>query len=148
MTPVTFPQYFLFNFLEALSSLPDLFQRMAKPLCCRSFQRPPSFQYYCVYAMGIGGQRGRGRPKSRRIDGVEEEAGNIVETGWQLPRIEVDGNVCLRRPRPNQDCRSDDGDAVGMATATPRPCDWATQSTTTAERENSQENPEEPTQLH
>jgi len=68
--------------------------------------------------MGIGGQRGRGRLKSRWIVGVQEEAGNPAETGWRLPRIEVAGNVCLRRPRPNQDCRSDDGDVVG--TATPR----------------------------
>lgn len=95
-----------------------LFQQMAKPLCCRSSHRPPSFQYYRVYTMGIGGQRGRGRLKSRWIVGVQEEAGNPAETGWRLPRIEVAGNVCLRRPRPNQDCRSDDGDVVG--TATPR----------------------------
>jgi len=56
------------------------------------------FQYYCVYAMGIGGQRGRGRPKSRWIDVVEEEAGNLEEIGWQLPRIEVAGNVCKAQP--------------------------------------------------
>jgi len=109
---------------------------------------PPSFQYYCVYSIGIGGQRGRGRPKSRWIDGVEEEAGNLVEIGWQLPRIEDAGNVCLWRPRPNQDCRSDDGDAVGMATATARLCDWATHSTTITESENTQEKPEELTELH
>ena len=60
--------------------------------------------------MGIGGQEGCGRLKSRWIDGVEEEAGNTVETGWQLSRIDVAGNVCLRRSRPNQDCRADDDD--------------------------------------
>jgi len=24
----------------------------------------------------------------------------VVEIGWQLPRIEVTGDICLRRPRP------------------------------------------------
>jgi hypothetical protein len=58
--------------------------------------------------MGIGGQQECGRPKSRWIDVVEEEAGNLAETGWWLSRIDVAGNVCLRRSRPNQDCRAND----------------------------------------
>jgi hypothetical protein len=79
-----FSQYFLFSFSQALSSLPDLFQQLAKTPCSTWSHRSPSFQYYCVYAVGIGGQRGHGRPKSRQIDGVEEEAGNLVEIGWWL----------------------------------------------------------------
>jgi hypothetical protein len=35
----------------------------------------------------------------------------VVEIGWRLPRKEVAGDICLRRPRPNQDCRADDEDA-------------------------------------
>jgi len=27
-----------------------------------------------------------------------------------MPRIEVVGDVCLRRPRPTHGCRADDGD--------------------------------------
>ena len=139
--PCMFSQYFLFNFSQALSSLPDLFQQLAKPPCSMSYHRSPSFQYYRVHTVGIGGQRGCGRLKSRQIDGVEEEAGNPVEIGWRLPRIEVAGNVCLRSPGPNQDYRANDGDAVGMATATPRLCDRAMDSTTTTESENTQEKP-------
>jgi len=29
----------------------------------------------------------------------------IVETGWQVPRIEATGNISLRRPRPAQGCK-------------------------------------------
>ena len=59
-----------------------------------------------------GGQRGRGRPKSRWIDGVEKTQGKwVVEIGWRLPRTEVAGDICLRRPGPTKDCRADDDDA-------------------------------------
>jgi len=30
----------------------------------------------------------------------------VVEIGWQMPRIETAGNICLRRPRPTQGCRA------------------------------------------
>jgi len=36
----------------------------------------------------------------------------IVEIGWQLARLEVTGDICLRRPRPTQGCRADDDDDV------------------------------------
>jgi hypothetical protein len=37
--------------------------------------------------------------------------GNWVgEIGWRMPRIEVAGDMCLRRPRPTQGCRADDDD--------------------------------------
>ena len=56
-----------------------------------------------------GGQRARGRPISRWTDGVEEDAMKlVVEIGWRLPRTEVAGDISLRRPRPNQGCRTDD----------------------------------------
>jgi len=32
----------------------------------------------------------------------------VVETGWRIPRIEVGGHICLRRPRLTQGCRADD----------------------------------------
>jgi hypothetical protein len=35
----------------------------------------------------------------------------VVEIGWQMPRIQVAGNVCLSRPWPTQGCRADDGDS-------------------------------------
>jgi len=50
-----------------------------------------------------GGQRGRGRPKSRWID-------MVVEIGWRIPRIDVAGDICLSRPRPTQGCRANDDD--------------------------------------
>jgi hypothetical protein len=31
----------------------------------------------------------------------------IVEMGTRMPRIEVAGDICLRRPRPTQGCRAD-----------------------------------------
>ena len=34
----------------------------------------------------------------------------MVETDWRLPRIEVAGDICLRRPRPTEGCRVDDDD--------------------------------------
>ena len=58
------------------------------------------------------GQRGRGRPKSRLIDGVEEDARKLGCRNWRagVPRIEVAGDSCLRRPRLTQGCRADDDD--------------------------------------
>jgi hypothetical protein len=32
----------------------------------------------------------------------------VVEIGWLMPRIEVAGDICLRRTRPTQGCRLDD----------------------------------------
>jgi hypothetical protein len=32
-----------------------------------------------------------------------------------MPRIEVAGDMCLRRPRPTQGCRADDDDAAAAA---------------------------------
>jgi len=47
-----------------------------------------------------GGQRGRGLPKSKGIDGVEEDARKLgCRTALRLPRIEVAGDICLR-PMP------------------------------------------------
>ena len=37
-----------------------------------------------------------------------------MEIGGRIPRIEVAGDVCLRRPRPTQGCRADD-DAAAAA---------------------------------
>lgn len=34
----------------------------------------------------------------------------VVEIGGKMPRIEVAGDVCLRRPRPTQDSRAGDDD--------------------------------------
>jgi len=34
----------------------------------------------------------------------------VVEIGGRMPRIEVAGDICLRRPRPAQACRADDDD--------------------------------------
>ena len=30
--------------------------------------------------------------------------------GGRMSRIEVAGDICLRKPRPTQSCRADDGD--------------------------------------
>jgi len=34
----------------------------------------------------------------------------VVEIGGRMPRIEVAGDIYLRRPRPTQGCRADDDD--------------------------------------
>jgi hypothetical protein len=34
----------------------------------------------------------------------------VVEICWWMPRIEVAGDICLRRPRPTEGCRADDDD--------------------------------------
>jgi hypothetical protein len=48
----------------------------------------------------------------RNQDGLAEQRKTqgkwVLEIGWELPRIEVAGNVCLRRPRSNQGCSADD----------------------------------------
>jgi hypothetical protein len=34
----------------------------------------------------------------------------FVENGQRLPRIEVAGDICLTKPRPNQGCTANDDD--------------------------------------
>jgi hypothetical protein len=34
----------------------------------------------------------------------------VVDIGWRMPRIEVAGDISLRRPRPTQGCRTNDDD--------------------------------------
>jgi len=36
----------------------------------------------------------------------KEQGKWVLEIGWQLPRIKVAGDICLR-PRSNQGCRAD-----------------------------------------
>jgi len=56
-----------------------------------------------------GGQGGRGRPKSRWIDGVEEDARKVsCRNCGRMYTIEVADDICLRKPRPKQGCRADD----------------------------------------
>jgi len=31
----------------------------------------------------------------------------VLDIGGRIPRIEVAGDICLRRPRPTQGCRAD-----------------------------------------
>jgi hypothetical protein len=38
----------------------------------------------------------------------KKEGNRVVETGWRIPMIEVGGDICLKRPRPTQGCRTDD----------------------------------------
>jgi len=38
------------------------------------------------------------------------QGNGVVEIGWQMPRIEIAGDICLRRPRPTQGCRANDDD--------------------------------------
>ena len=45
------------------------------------------------------------------LTGWRKAQGNrVVEIGWRQPRIEVAGDICLRRPRPTQGCRAGDDD--------------------------------------
>ena len=43
------------------------------------------------------------------MTGSRKEQGSwFVETDWRLARIEVNGDVRLRRPRPTEGCKADD----------------------------------------
>jgi hypothetical protein len=45
------------------------------------------------------------------LTGWRKTQGNwVLEIGWQMPRIEVAGDICLRRPRPTHGYRVDDDD--------------------------------------
>ena len=58
------------------------------------------------------GQLWSGRPKSRWIDGVEKDTRKLGCINWRvMPRIEVAGDICLRRLRPTQGCRVDVDDS-------------------------------------
>ena len=54
-------------------------------------------------------QRGRGRLKSRWIDGVDKDARKLGCIIW-LHGIEVAGDICWRRPWPTEGCKADDDD--------------------------------------
>ena len=56
-----------------------------------------------------GGQRGRGRPKSRWIDGVEKDARKLGCRNWRAASQDRGRwRHLLRRPRPTQGCRGDE----------------------------------------
>jgi hypothetical protein len=45
------------------------------------------------------------------LTGYRKKQGHwVVEIGGRMPRIEIAGDLCLRRPRPTQGCRADDDD--------------------------------------
>ena len=45
------------------------------------------------------------------LTGYRKTQGNcVVEIGYRMSRIEVAGDICLRRPRSTQGCRADDDD--------------------------------------
>jgi hypothetical protein len=45
------------------------------------------------------------------LTGWRKTQGNwVVEIGERILRIEDDGDICLRRPRPTQVCRAEDDD--------------------------------------
>jgi hypothetical protein len=46
-----------------------------------------------------------------RLTGWRKTQGNwVVEIGGRMSRIEVAGDICLRRSRPTQGCRTDEDD--------------------------------------
>ena len=56
-----------------------------------------------------GGQWGCGWPKSRWLDGVEEDARKLVCRNWLASAQDRGrGNICFRRPRPTQGCKTND----------------------------------------
>ena len=58
-----------------------------------------------------GAQRGRGRPKSRRIVGVEEDARKLGCRNWRAAAQDRGRwRHCLRRPRSTQGYTADRGD--------------------------------------
>jgi hypothetical protein len=67
------------------------------------------------------------------LTGWRKTQGNrVVEIGGRMRRIEVAGNICLRRPRSTEGCRADDDDETSPK-ITPRlntEYTWATKPTT------------------
>ena len=66
-----------------------------------------------------GGQRGRGRPKLRWIDGVEHDLRKIGCMNWKMvaqDRRRRVGGVCKRRPGSTPGCSAsdDDDDDTGL----------------------------------
>ena len=58
-----------------------------------------------------GGQWECGQPKSKWIDGVEEDARKLgCRNSLVDAQIGGTGNICLGRPRPTQGCRADNDD--------------------------------------
>jgi hypothetical protein len=58
-----------------------------------------------------GGQWRCGQPKSRWIDEVEEDPRKVVCRKWlSAAQDRGHSDMCLRRPRPAQGCRTDDDD--------------------------------------
>jgi len=58
-----------------------------------------------------GGQQDMADQSQDGLAGQRKMQGNwVVETGWRIPRIEVSGDICLRRPRPTQGHTDDDDD--------------------------------------
>jgi hypothetical protein len=58
-----------------------------------------------------GVQRGLSRQKSRWIVRVEEDARKLgCRDLLATTQDKIPGDICLRRPRPTQDCRVDDND--------------------------------------
>jgi hypothetical protein len=45
-----------------------------------------------------------------KVYGRKTQRSWVVENGWWMPRIEVAGDICLRRPRTTQGWRVDDDD--------------------------------------
>jgi hypothetical protein len=55
-----------------------------------------------------GVPRRRGRPKTKWIDGLEED---VRKLGCRtMHRVQVAGDICLRRPMPTESCRVEDDD--------------------------------------
>jgi hypothetical protein len=61
-----------------------------------------------------GGQRGRGRPKSRWNDGVQEGASKLGCRNWRAAAQDRGRwrHCVVTRPRPTQGCRAEDDDDV------------------------------------
>jgi hypothetical protein len=51
--------------------------------------------------------------KQDGLMGFRKTQGNrVLEFGWRMSRIDGAGDVCLRRSRPTQDCRTDDDNGL------------------------------------
>jgi hypothetical protein len=82
---------------------------MCKLSLCKTRIQTNYLERYCGQTLGVNED-----VADRNQDGLtgwrKTQENWVVEIGGRMPRIEIAGNICLRRPRPILGCTADDDD--------------------------------------